>query len=66
MLHQLIKKLNPNSKNLNEQKNNTVRICNKCGEEKPLDSNHYQVVKYFKEKFSFYCNECNKPKPKEN
>jgi hypothetical protein len=24
-----------------------TRVCSKCGEEKPLDKDHYQVVKYF-------------------
>ena len=36
-----------------------LRKCSKCGEEKPLDKDHYQVVKYFKSNFSYYCNCCN-------
>jgi hypothetical protein len=48
-----------------ESPSKKIRKCSVCGEEKPLDSDHYQVVKYFKEKFSFYCNECAKPKPRE-
>lgn len=48
-----------------ENKQKETRVCSKCEIEKPLDENHYQVVKYFKEKFSFYCNECNKPKPRD-
>ena len=43
-----------------------TRICDKCKTEKPLDKDHYQVVKYFCTGFSYYCNECNKPKPREN
>jgi hypothetical protein len=42
-----------------------LRICDKCGEEKPLTSDFYQKVKYFKSGFSYWCNECNKPKPKD-
>ena len=61
----LIKKSKQNSKNLNEQRNSTVRICDKCGETKPLNADHYQEVKFFKQKYSFYCNECNKPKPRD-
>lgn len=60
-----IKKLKQNSKSLNEQKNNMLRTCNKCGEEKPLNKGFYQIVKSFKSGYSYYCNECNKPKPKE-
>ncbi len=36
----------------------TSRVCAKCGEEKPLDKDHYQVVKSFKSGFSYYCNDC--------
>ena len=61
----LTKKSKQNSKNLNELKNNTLRICDKCGEEKPLTSDYYQRVKHFKSGFSYWCNECNKPKPKD-
>ena len=42
-----------------------TRVCSKCKEEKPLDKEHYQVVKHFKSGFSYYCNECNKPKPRD-
>jgi hypothetical protein len=30
-----------------------------------LNKEHYQVVKYFKEGYSFYCNSCNAPKPRD-
>ena len=40
-------------------------MCSKCGEEKPLDLNNFQKVKTFKEGFSFYCNDCAKPKPRD-
>jgi len=43
-----------------------TRQCAKCHEEKPLDTDHYQVVQYFRTGFSYYCNECNKPKPRED
>lgn len=65
ILFPLIKKSNQNSKNSNELKNNMLRTCDKCGEEKPLTSDFYQRVKYFKSGFSYWCNECNKPKPKD-
>lgn len=42
-----------------------TRICDKCGVKKPLDADHYSVVKYFREGFSYYCNDCSKPKPKD-
>lgn len=38
------------------------RKCSKCGEKKPLDANHFQVVKSFKEGYSYYCNICSMPK----
>ena len=38
-----------------------TRVCSKCGEEKPLDKDHYQVVKSFKHGYSHYCNSCDKP-----
>jgi hypothetical protein len=41
------------------------RTCSKCKELKPLNSEHFQVVKSFKSGFSYYCNECNKPKPRD-
>ena len=38
-----------NLKNSNESANNTkkTRICDKCGETKPLDADHYQPVNIF-------------------
>jgi len=60
-----IKKLKQNSKNSKRQRSNTERMCSKCGEEKPLDLNNFQKVKTFKEGFSFYCNDCAKPKPRD-
>ena len=67
MLTLLTKILNLNSKNSNESENNSkkTRICDKCGEIKPLDKDHYQVVKYFRDGFSYYCHDCSKPKPKD-
>ena len=41
------------------------RVCSRCNTEKPLDKDHYQVVRYFQTGFSYYCNECNKPKPRQ-
>lgn len=65
ILFPLTKKSKQNSKNLSELKNNTLRICDKCGEEKPLTSDYYQRVKHFKSGLSYWCNECNKPNPKD-
>jgi hypothetical protein len=65
MLKLLTKILNWNSKLLKEQERDTKRMCSKCKEMKPLDAQHYQVVKLFKQGFSYYCNDCNKPKPKD-
>ena len=42
-----------------------IRFCSRCGEKKPLDKDHYQVVKSFNTGFSYYCNVCNSPKPKD-
>jgi hypothetical protein len=42
-----------------------LRNCSKCGEEKPLNVDMFQKVKFFKEGFSFYCNSCDKPVKKE-
>ena len=42
----------------NIQNYTTNRICTKCGEEKPLNREHYQVVKAFNSGFSYYCNKC--------
>ncbi len=67
MLTLLTKILRWNSKNSNvfESPSKKTRICDKCGVEKPLDEDHYQVVKYFRDGFSYYCHECSKPKPKD-
>ena len=65
ILSLLTRKSKQNSKNLNEQKNNTVRTCSNCGETKPLTVDYYQPVKAFRYNFSYYCNTCNKPKPRE-
>ena len=56
-----------NSKNSSDCENNIrkIRICDKCGVEKPLDEQHYQRVKYFRDGFSYYCHECSKPKPRD-
>ena len=35
-----------------------TRVCSKCGVEKPLDKDHYQIVKSFNFGFSYYCNDC--------
>jgi len=42
-----------------------TRVCANCGEEKPLDKDHYQVIKSFKSGFSYYCNVCNAPKKRD-
>ena len=64
MLKPLIKRLKENLKNLKKQEENKeeVRRCDKCGAEKPLIEEHYQKVKHFRSGFSYYCNECSKPK----
>lgn len=54
-----------NSKNSKEFVKSTTRTCSNCDVEYPLDSEHFQRVKYFKSGLSFYCNECNKPKPRD-
>ena len=56
-----------NLRNSNESESPTrkTRTCDKCGVEKPLDVENYQVVKYFRDGFSYYCNECAKPKPRD-
>ena len=38
------------------------RKCVNCGEEKPLDMDNFQKVKFFKSGFSYYCSICNEPK----
>lgn len=67
MLKLLTKILKQNSKNSKELENPSkkTRICNKCGVEKPLNIDNYQAVKFFREGYSFYCNDCNKPKPRD-
>jgi hypothetical protein len=44
------------------------RLCSYCSKEKPLNKKHFQVVKTFKEGYSFCCLTCNeqskKPKPR--
>jgi hypothetical protein len=64
MVKLLIKISNLNSKNSKKQEKDTKRKCSKCGEEKPLDKDHYQVVKSFREGFSYYCNLCDRPPKK--
>ncbi len=66
MLTLLTKILKWNSKNSNESESlsKKTRICDKCGIEKSLKEN-FQVVKYFRDGYSYYCNDCNKPKPKD-
>jgi transcription elongation factor Elf1 len=63
----LTKILKLNSKNSKKQESpiKKQRTCSKCGEEKPLNTEHYQIVKYFKEGYSFYCNVCNAPKKRD-
>lgn len=39
--------------------------CQYCDTTKPLNSDHFQIVKKFKYGYSTVCNECNKPNPKE-
>ena len=65
MLKLLIKISKLNSKNSKKQEKDTKRKCSKCGEIKPLDKDHYQVVKSFRTGFSYYCNLCDKPPRKE-
>ena len=48
-----------------ESDSEKTRKCDKCGVEKPLDESNYQVVKYFRQGFSYYCNDCSKPKLKD-
>ena len=42
-----------------------TRTCDKCGVEKPLNTDNFQPVKYFRDGFSYYCNSCNAPPKKE-
>ena len=55
-----------NSKSSKEFVKNTTRTCSKCETELPLDTEHFQRVKYFRNGYSFYCNECDKPKPRDD
>ena len=43
-----------------------LRKCAKCKEEKLLNLDNFQKVSLFKSGFSYYCNECNKPKRKDD
>ena len=44
------------------------RLCSYCNKEKPLNKKHFQLVKTFKQGYSFCCLTCNeqskKPKPR--
>ena len=42
------------------------RTCSCCKKEQPLNKKHFQVVKSFKQGFSFFCLECDEilKKPK--
>jgi hypothetical protein len=43
------------------------RLCSYCNKEKPLNKKHFQIVKIFKQGFSFMCLDCDekskKPRP---
>jgi predicted SprT family Zn-dependent metalloprotease len=67
MLTLLTKILKLNLKNSKESESlsKKTRICDKCGEEKPLNADNFQKVKHFREGYSYYCNECSKPKSRE-
>ena len=45
------------------------RTCNCCNKSQPLNKKHFQVVKMFKQGFSFCCIDCDekskKPKPRD-
>jgi hypothetical protein len=45
------------------------RTCNCCNKTQPLNKKHFQVVKSFKQGFSFWCLDCDekskKPKPRD-
>lgn len=64
-LRNFIKNLNPLEKKKKTVGKPTTRVCTNCEEEKPLDKDHFQFVKHFKYSYSYYCNECNKPKPRD-
>jgi hypothetical protein len=40
------------------------RTCSCCDKEKPLNKKHFQVVKSFKQGFSFWCLDCNEESKK--
>ena len=46
----------------------TKRICNYCKKEKPLNKKHFQLIKMFRQGYSFCCLDCDeknkKPKVK--
>jgi len=67
MLTLLTKILRLNLKNLKESESlsKKTRICDKCGVEKDLNIDNFQKVKFFRDGFSYYCNECNKLPKKE-
>ena len=60
-----IKNSSPSAKKKNLSGTPLTRVCCKCGEEKPLNTEHYQRVDYFKRNYSYYCNICNAPKPRD-
>jgi len=35
-----------------------TRKCLICGEVKPLTAEHFQAIRFFVKKFSFFCNAC--------
>lgn len=57
-----------NSEKKKEESGETLvsaqRRCCKCNIDKPLNIENYQVIKTFKQGYSFYCNDCSKPKLK--
>ena len=72
MLTKKLKMLLKNLKNFVKKKDEfggtsafLQRKCANCGEEKSLNVENYQVVKFFKSGFSYYCNTCNTPKRRE-
>jgi len=40
------------------------RVCNYCNKEKPLDKKHFELVKMFKQGYSFCCLNCNEQNKK--
>jgi hypothetical protein len=64
LLTRILKWNSKNSKGL-ESPSKKIRICDKCGVEKDLNIDNFQKVKFFRDGFSYYCNECNKPPKKE-